>query len=462
MENVEIESGETRTIEFKKELPQDSSKWIKTVVAFANGAGGKLLIGVSNKREITGISQDTDIFALRDKISDAISQMCEPQIMFDIYQESVNDKVLIVVEVFPGNDTPYFIKSLGKENGTFIRLNATTRNADFTTLDELELRKKRRYYDELPMSELEVTDSDIDYLCKDFSERTKTQITKESLLNMHLIQKIENNYVATKAYAIFLGKHDYLSRIQCARFKGIDRVHFIDKKDFDGPLLEQIDGAYKFVLEHINMAIEINGIVHDEIYELPIQAIRELIINAVIHRNYMMNSSVQVAVYDDRVEISSPGSLYGSLTLQEALSGRSSIRNKILASVCEKLNIIEGWGTGLKRIIDFCKERNVNPPEFLEIGDLLRVNFYRPSYNKIIQNDPINDPTNDPINLFDLIKQNPSGSYEDYAQKLNVSSATIKRKIAELKAEGKIVRKGSNKNGHWAVVTGAENRQFER
>ena len=111
---------------------------------------------------------------------------------------------------------------------------------------------------------------------------------------------------------------------------------FIDKKDFDGPLLEQIDGAYKFVLEHINMAIEINGIVHDEIYELPIQAIRELIINAVIHRNYMMNSSVQVAVYDDRVEISSPGSLYGSLTLQEALSGRSSIRNKILAENAEE------------------------------------------------------------------------------------------------------------------------------
>ena len=445
MEICEIESGETRTVEFKKELPQDSSKWIKTIVAFANGAGGKLLIGVSNKREIIGIPQDTDIFALRDKISDTISQMCEPQIMFDIYQEAVNDKVLVVVEVFPGNDTPYFIKSLGKENGTFIRLNATTRNADSTTLDELELRKKRRYYDELPMSELEVTDSDIKSLCEDFSARAKTQITKESLLNMHLIQKIENNLVATKAYAIFLGKHDYLSRIQCARFKGIDRVHFIDKKDFDGPLLEQIDGAYKFVLEHINMAIEINGIVHDEIYELPIQAIRELIINAVIHRNYMMNSSVQVAVYDDRVEISSPGSLYGSLTLQEALSGRSSIRNKILASVCEKLNIIEGWGTGLKRIIDFCKERNVKAPEFLEIGDLLRVNFYRPSYSNIKQNDPINDP----INLFDLIKQNPSGSYEDYAQKLNVSSATIKRKIAELKAEGKIVRKGSNKNGFW-------------
>ena len=82
-------------------------------------------------------------------------------------------------------------------------------------------------------------------------------------MNMKLLQKIENNLVATKAYAIFLGKHDYLSRIQCARFKGTERVHFIDKKDFDGPLLEQIDGAYKFVLSHINMAIEINCIEHD-------------------------------------------------------------------------------------------------------------------------------------------------------------------------------------------------------
>ena len=116
-----------------------------------------------------------------------------------------------------------------------------------------------------------------------------------------------------------------------------------------------------------------------------------------------------------------------------------------------KLNVIEGWGTGLKRIIDFCKEKNVEPPVFEEIGDLLRVNFYRPSYKKSAINDSINDLINDPINLFDLIKQNPSGSYEDYAQKLNVSSATIKRKIAELKAEGKIVRKGSNKKGFWEI-----------
>ena len=489
MELSEIENGESRTLEFKKELPQDSSKWIKTVVAFANGAGGKILIGVSNKREVLGLSKETDIFLLRDKISDTIAQMCQPQVMFDIYQESLADKLVVVIEVFPGNDTPYFIKSLGKENGTFIRLNSTTRNADFTTLDELELRKKRRYYDELPMTELEVTDSDIEYLCSDFSKRAKTQITKETLINMKLLQKIENNLVATKAYAIFLGKHDYLSRIQCARFKGTDRVHFIDKKDFDGPLLEQIDGAYKFVLEHINMAIEIKGIVHDEIYELPEQAIRELIINAVIHRNYMMSSSVQVAVYDDRVEISSPGSLYGSLTLQEALEGRSSIRNKILASVCEKLNVIEGWGSGLKRIIDFCKEKNVNPPEIQEIGDMIRVNFYRPSYKKSVENDPvteqvgdksaINVPVNDLVNgnapenctvnctvnddcpvncpvtaqkTYLAIKENPRLSVRELSKNLGISERTVKNHQKLLKDADLIERIGADKNGYWKVI----------
>ena len=110
-----------------------------------------------------------------------------------------------------------------------------------------------------------------------------------------------NKDVATNAYAILLGKHDYTSRIQCAHFRGTERVDFLDKKEYEDPLYEQIDGAYKFVLNYLSMAVEIDGVVHREKYELLHKAIRELIINAVIHRNYQMSSSVQVAIYDDRV-----------------------------------------------------------------------------------------------------------------------------------------------------------------
>ncbi|MBR5914920.1 MAG: putative DNA binding domain-containing protein [Spirochaetia bacterium] len=465
----EIQNGESRTLEYKLELPQDNQKWIKTIIAFANGAGGKFVIGVNNKRQIKGVPAATDVFELKDGIADKIGQLCDPQIMFDVYQESVGDKTLIIIQVFPGNSTPYYLKALGKENGTFVRLGATTRNADLTTLDELELRKKRKSYDELPNLDLEVTDTDIKYLCNDFSKRTGKKITKETLLNLHLFGKKDGKLVATNAYAIFLGKHDYLSRIQCARFKGTDRVKFIDKKDFSGPLLEQVENAYNFVLGHINMGITIDGLYRKEQYELPEKAIRELILNAVIHRNYMMNSSVQMAVYDDRLEVSSPGSLYGTLTLAEALAGRSSIRNKVIAEVCDKLDVIEGWGTGLKRIIASCNEMGIAPPEFLEIGDLFRINFYRPSYAKSDDKATINSKNGDKatinikgddkatINMsyqekiMTYVAEHPHVKTQDIALHIGLKLTRTKEYIYQLVEEEKLVPFGSNRNRTYSV-----------
>lgn len=98
----EIQNGESRTLEYKAELPQESQKWIKTIVAFANGAGGKFVLGINNKREFVGLAKSVDLFELKDNISDTISQMCEPQIMFDITAEMIDDAQLLVVNVFPG------------------------------------------------------------------------------------------------------------------------------------------------------------------------------------------------------------------------------------------------------------------------------------------------------------------------------------------------------------------------
>jgi predicted HTH transcriptional regulator len=289
----EIKNGGSRTLEYKVELPEDSSKWIKTIVAFANGAGGKFIVGVNNSREFIGIPQEVDLFELKDGIADTIAQLCEPQVVFDITAEIIKNAQLLIIQVYPG-------------------------------------------------------------------KRTGQRWKKIKSIFVKISQNVQ------------MGKHDYTSRIQCARFRGTERIEFMDKKEYEGPLCEQIDLAYKFVLNYLSMAIEINGIVHDEKYELPPQAIRELIINAAVHRNYQMSSSIQIAVYDDRVEISSPGSLYGTLTLEEALSGRYPIRNRTIARTFEKIGIVEGWGSGLKRIIGMC--------------DMLRVNFYRPSYKRIGDN----------------------------------------------------------------------------
>ena len=255
---------------------------------------------------------------------------------------------------------------------------------------------------------------------------------------------------------------------------GTERVDFLDKKEYEGPLCEQIDGAYKFVLNYLSMAVEINGIVHKEKYELPHKAIRELIINAVIHRNYQISSSVQVAVYDDRVEISSPGSIYGSLTLEEALEGRSSIRNKTLARTLEKIDVLEGWGSGFKRIFAECDEYGVERPEFLEIGDMLRVNFYRPSYKQngdksgdkaqktaikpqigdksaINQNVGDKSAINYKDKILEYLSKHSEARSQDIALFIGLKQSRTKDYLSELVEDGKIVANGANRNRTYSL-----------
>lgn len=145
----------------------------------------------------------------------------------------------------------------------------------------------------------------------------------------------------------------------------------------------------------------------------------------------------------------------------ENLSGRSSIRNKLIATVCEKIGIVEGWGTGLKRIVDLCKESKIKPPEFLEIGDLLRVNFYRvkkvDSLNDRI-NDSLNKDSSDSLNLTDIEKKivkimlnDPEINVSQLVEQTNVSEPTINRHIKVLKEKGTVIRVGSKKTGVWKI-----------
>ncbi len=116
-------------------------------------------------------------------------------------------------------------------------------------------------------------------------------------------------------------------------FKEENRAVFVDRREFDGPVYDQIEEAYQFVLKHINLGATIDGIVRKDRYELPPESIREAIINSVCHWCYLDHSCVQIAIYDNRVEITSPGMLYGGLTIEQAMAGRSKIRNICIAEV---------------------------------------------------------------------------------------------------------------------------------
>ena len=141
--------------------------------------------------------------------------------------------------------------------------------------------------------------------------------------------------------------------------------------------MAQLDAAYEYVLRNINMGSEINGFYRTDIYELPTDCIREMICNAVAHRSYLHPSSIQVAVYDDRVEVTSPGMLFGSLRLQDIREGISIPRNRALVYAFTYMNIMEHWGSGIPRIIRRCKELGLEDPELVEIAGSFRINLFR-------------------------------------------------------------------------------------
>lgn len=258
----------------------------------------------------------------------------------------------------------------------------------------------------------------------------------QQLLSWKVLKKNGSDLLATNAFALLTGKYFPFAKIQCALFKGTERDFFIDKKEYDGCLYEQIENAYQFVLRHINLGAEINGLVRKDTYELPVTAIREMIVNAVCHRNYMDNSCIQVAVYDDRIEVTSPGMLYGGLTLEEAVSGRSKIRNRIIADIFSRMEIIEEWGTGIRRILHRAKEYGLPEPEFMEIGDTFRVNLFKKA-DKIFLRQRL---------ILDYIEENGFITNKEAREILGLADSTTKRFLKYMVETNLLLEKGQRKS----------------
>ena len=376
-------SGESKNIEYKVTLPDKSEKYMKTSVAFANTQGGKLVVGVDDKtHEIVGVENEI-LFQLMDGIANAVSDSCMPQIIPDIEPQTVDEKTVIIVSVEAGKNRPYYLKSKGKENGNYIRVAGTSRQAFPEKIRELEMEGARISWDELTCVGYPVSKEATEKLCSDiesFREKagmTERSVKKEQLINWKILKQSEGQLLATNAYALLTSDYFPFSKTQCAVFKGTDRAVFLDKREFTGPIYTQIEETVDFVLRNIRLGATIDGLVRKEKYELPPEAIREMIINAHCHRNLLDESCIQVAVYDDRLEVTSPGGLYNGLTYEEVMNGHSKIRNKAIANIFSQMGLVEAWGSGIKRIFNAAKEYDLPEPKFQEFDNMFRVELFR-------------------------------------------------------------------------------------
>ena len=464
-------AGESKNIEYKVAVPKKSEKYMKTVVAFANGNGGKIVFGIDDKTlEIVGMDED-NIFKTMDAITNAISDSCEPRIRPDVTLQTVNDKTVIVVEILPGAMRPYYIKSEGMTEGTYMRVSGTTRPVEGYMLKELILEGQNRYFDSEPCRELQITDEDIQNLCKTMketaikntwqnSEKAKIKdITKNTLLSWGILTEVQGEIFPTNAYALLTGQLRMQPVIQCGLFKGKDRAYFADRKEFDGPIQNQVYAAYQYVLEKINMGMQIQGIYRQDVYELPTDSVRELIANAVAHRSYLEPGNIQVAIFDDRLEVTSPGMLLNNVSIKKMMEGYSKPRNPAIANAFAYMKIIEKWGTGIPRIFRECREYGLPDPELIDFDGDFRVNMYRNTaidYSPRV-NDRVNDKVNDRVNeieekILKFIDNDPAITITQLSMELELSRKTIAAKLKTLKEKKMIERVGSSRKGYWKIL----------
>ena len=465
----EILVGESQNVEFKVQRPDKSIKYMKTVVAFANGKGGRIVFGIDDKtREVVGISEDV-VFLEIDAITNAISDSCEPTIIPDVYLQNINGKTVIVAEIRAGRQKPYYIKADGLENGVYIRVSGTTRPADREMSRELYYECEGHAFDSVIRRDLKVTDEDIDTLCRqmkkvaiansksDLQRAAVKDVTKNVLISWGILKRSEDgNVYPTNAYVYLTGQGGLRSMIQCGVFKGTTRAVFLDRRNYEGPLWEQVDEAVKFVLRNIRMGCRLEGVYRQDIYELPPDSIRELIVNAVMNCSYIQASNIQVAIYDDRLEITSPGGLLPGVTIDLMKEGFSKIRNRSLANAFAYMNLVEAWGSGIPKLMQAMKEYGLREPEFIDMEIAFRINLYRGQNVVNDLNRDLNDLNHDPVDLKtrleEVIRKSPELTYKSLGEILAVSEATVKRTMAKMQQEGKIIREGSNRKGKWILT----------
>lgn len=364
---------EGKTLEFKENC-RPLQRIVRTAVAFANTAGGSIVIGVKDKtKEVIGV---TDPLAEEERLANAFADGIRPLLVPDVQIHAWRNRQLIVVTV-PHAVGPYYVRSEGAEAGVYVRLGSTNRPAGPELLAELHRLARNTFFDEQPCAEASPDDIDVRAASEFFAAVSRPlTLPKQRSLGL-LVGQGTRELPSIGAVLLFgktRGRLFPSATIRCARFLGKDTARFLDQTEIDEYLPKAVDSAVAFIERHTRQGIEIGRVRRRDVPEYPVEAVREAVINAVVHADYSIGGAgTRIAIFDDRIEITNPGLLPFGLTLEAALAGVSRLRNRVIGRVFREVGLIEQWGSGLGRITSTCRNAGLVAPRFEELGTNFRV-----------------------------------------------------------------------------------------
>lgn len=387
--NLKINFSESEIVEFKNSL-SEMDQILETISAFSNTKGGTIYIGVADDGQIKGVSIGKGTL---ESLANSIKQNTDPKIFPDIIEVKKYSKTIIKVYV-----PEYPVKPVWVKEKVFIRVGKTNQRITVEKIRELIKTNTPFHWDKQISSEFKLSDisvKDIKYFVQcvkdernsDLEPKAKTSAVLEKL-NLVKSGKLTN------AAILLFGKdpQKYFPRslVKCALFADNKAIDFLDFKDVGGTIINQVPEVLLFLRKQLNISVKISGKPErEEIWEIPREALREAVINAICHRSYEDTGNVQVRIFNNKVEIWNPGTLPESITIESLKKEHRSIpRNELIARCFYLIKYIEQWGTGTNRIINLCKEAGLKEPKFeIRNGDFV-VTFFR---KKIREEKPVTE-----------------------------------------------------------------------
>lgn len=372
-----IASGESRVLEFK-ENSSAKAKIVATAIAFANTAGGRIIIGVQDKtHQAIGVPHPHDV---AESLASMMHDVIEPRIIPNIEVVAYQNTNLIVIEVYPSSYRPHYEKNKGKADSTYIRIGETTRRADADLIRVIERTAIVNSYDEELCIGATIDNIDLSYAKGMFLP--DRHLTLSDLATLGACKKDLDHFVPTIGGILLFSPQrlDFFpdAWIHLGIFEGIDRSSKVSNYRIKSMLPDLINDCMIVFRDMLGVGIEVKDIRHEETWPIPRLALREAIINAVVHTDYSLRGSpIKVGIFPDRVEIENSALIQWGLTLDDLKNGVSKLRNPVIGRFFNNLGVIEQWGSGIRRMITLCHEAGLPEPKFEEIGARIRVTFYR-------------------------------------------------------------------------------------
>lgn len=483
--------GETSDYDKKQQLEIRKPKsWCKSISAFANGSGGFLIFGIADDDTVVGVD---DAHKAGEKLSETIKEKLDPIPSFRLSYETVEGKTLMIVAVEPGDMTPYYYIGDGQQIA-FYRMGNESIPAGASKLRELVLRGTHQTYDSLP-TDYKFENHDFSKLRSVFNNRTGKEFAENDYESWGLTTP---NGRLTNAGTLLANENPQRqSRLFCTRWNGLDQSHGImdalDDQEISGSLIEQLQEGLAFVRRNSRKMWHKSPDGRVELPDYPEDSVLEGLVNALIHRSYLeLGSEVHLDIFDNRIEIFSPGGMYECRPVQDCdiMKIKSRRRNPVLADIFSRLKYMERRGSGFKKI---CNEyahqvnyRDDLKPEFYSDNNDFVLTLFNLNYgveaesNEVNPNTGLHQTTPNPVesdtnlhqtapictkrsqleieknynlrNFLKIVKNFPGASAVLLAVEAHVSERTAKSYLKKLQELEIIRRVGTNRKGYWEII----------